>query len=86
MSWRPETLKLVGKGRRNLFVLSAWFTGPSGPDNEEKGTNTLPTWLERVAACLMKWHWLWQPHNEGSGAGGTDLISVMVLVALSYGC
>jgi len=39
-AWRPGTLSLAGRGRRKLFGLSAWFAGPSGPDNAGKGTNT----------------------------------------------
>lgn len=36
LSWCPEFLRLIGRGRRNLFGLCPCFTGPSGPDNEGK--------------------------------------------------
>jgi len=39
LAWCPGTLRPVGRGRRNLFGLSTWCTGPSRPDNEGKGTS-----------------------------------------------
>lgn len=36
LSWHPGILRHLGRERTNVFVLSAWFTGPSEPENEDK--------------------------------------------------
>lgn len=35
-SWHPGILRHLGRERANMFVLSAWFTGPSELENEGK--------------------------------------------------
>lgn len=43
--------KLVGRGRKNLFPLSTWCTGPSGPENDAKG-NEYMMWLTPEDGCF----------------------------------
>lgn len=57
LSWHPAIFRHLGRERTNVFGLSAWFTGPSEPENESKATNPWAAQSQRMAALTVVLCW-----------------------------
>lgn len=65
--------------RINLFCLSAWFAGTSGPDNERKGNKYVTRLVTKNGFLHYKLVLVILTTLLGSGAGGTGHTSSSLL-------